>query len=82
MTFLRRVLCVAALLMIVGTAISGESIDIDTLRAKVAAKSAANPDDRSAVKPGVTSVRNNASVTIGGQVATRYEYFKGSISTK
>lgn len=90
MKLMRLALCAAAFAMIGGIAMS-EDMDIRALQAKLAAQEARINDlqakmnqgksDGGAAK-GVTSIRKNAVVTLGGTMNARYLYRDGEVKSK
>ncbi len=87
MKLMRLVTCVAAFAVVGGIALSGD-MDIRALQAKLAAQEARLNDLQAKIGSGsssapanITSMRKNAKVTIGGEVATRYYYRDAQIET-
>ncbi len=86
MRFLRLAACAAAFAVVGGMAVA-EDMDIRALQAKLAAQEARLNDLQAKMGSGgaaatpanITSIRKNAKVTIGGNIATRYHYASGEI---
>lgn len=90
MKLMRLAICVAAFAVVGGMAIA-EDMDVKALQAKLAAQEARLNDlqakmygaacDEGTVADGITSLRKNAVVTLGGTLNTRYFYRSGSLKT-
>ena len=90
MRVMRLALCAAAFAIVVGVAVS-EDMDIRALQAKLAAQEARLNDlqakmgaadcDEGVVADGITTLRKNATITLGGTVNTRYFYRSGKIKS-
>lgn len=90
MKHLYMIFCVAVFTAVCGIAVA-EDMDVKALQAKLAAQEARLNDlqakmyaancDEGTVADGLTSLRKNAVVTIGGTVNTRYFYRSGSIKS-
>lgn len=91
MNVLRWVVCAVAVVL-AGVA-AAEDIDIRALQAKLAAQEALLSDieakmgengdgDKPGVPDGMTSLRKNATVTIGGEVTSAYYFLQGKVESK
>ncbi len=91
MKLMRLAMCVAAFALVGKIALS-EDMDVRALQAKLAAQEARLNDlqakmygaacgDEKKVADGLTSLRKNAVVTIGGNVNTRYFYRSGKVES-
>ena len=88
MKLMRLAICVATFAVIGGFAIA-EDMDVRALQAKLAAQEARLNDlqakmystgcEEGTVADGITTLRKNATITLGGTVNTRYFYRSGSI---
>lgn len=92
MNFLRMTVCAFVVAVACGSA-AGEDLDVFALQAKIAAQEARLNDlqakmlrgvdqGEGVVADGLTSLRKNATVTIGGTVNTRYYYRKGTVKSR
>lgn len=85
---MRRALVLVLFLLLFGVGYSGESIDIQAIQAKLAAQEARLNDmeaknEKPATAPeGVTSLRKNATVTIGGEVTASYDHVRGKVESR
>ncbi|MCD8138811.1 MAG: hypothetical protein LUE17_03365, partial [Planctomycetaceae bacterium] len=85
-------LAMVAIFALVGGIAFAEDMDVRALQAKLAAQEARLNDlqakmygaacDEGTVADGITSLRKNAVVTIGGELNTRYFYRKGEIKSQ
>lgn len=94
MKLMRWAMCVATFALAGGAAVSEDYVDIQAMQAKLAAQEArlndlqakmygsACEEGSGVVADGLTSLRKNATVTIGGTINTRYDYISSKIERK
>ena len=90
MKLMRLAICVAAFAVVGGIAIA-EDMDVRALQAKLAAQEARLNDlqakmysagcEEGTVADGITTLRKNATITLGGTVNTRYFYRNGRLKS-
>ena len=91
MKLMRLAMCVAAFALVGGKAIS-EDMDVKALQAKLAAQEArlndlqakmysASCEDEKVIADGLTSIRKNAVVTLGGEMQYKYQFYKGEVKS-